>query len=189
MWRQDSMLKANRRDAMGRALRWAAAGAFSAGGSLVAHAGARGQTPDLVPAGGLEVVDDSGASVMLSAERLAALPQRVTLTHTAWTDGVRRFEGPLLSDVMAAAGMAVKPDSLVQARALNDYLIEIPAADFRRWPVILAWSMDGKVLTRRDKGPFWIVYPRDDDRTLSDARYDHRWAWQLRRLTLRPAAR
>ena len=30
-----------------------------------------------------------------------------------------------------------------------------------------------------DKGPFWIVYPRDQHEVLQDIRYDYRWVWQL----------
>jgi hypothetical protein len=38
------------------------------------------------------------------------------------------------------------------------------------------------VMTMRDKGPLWIVYPRDDYSVLHDARYDSRWVWQLNKL-------
>ena len=34
-------------------------------------------------------------------------------------------------------------------------------------------------LTPRDKGPVWIVYPRDNHGVLADIRYDMRWVWQL----------
>jgi hypothetical protein len=69
-------------------------------------------------------------------------------------------------------------------RTLNDYSADIPLSDFMNYDVILAWSMDGQPLTRRDKGPLWIIYPRDAVPELRDERYEHRWVWQLASLLL-----
>ena len=70
----------------------------------------------------------------------------------------------------------------VRATALNDYAIEFDADEFQRYDVLAAWSMDGEVLQPTDKGPLWIVYPRDAHPELQDIRYDYRWVWQLVRL-------
>lgn len=88
-----------------------------------------------------------------------------------------------MRDVLKAVGATAA--TTVMAKALNDYQVEIPVADFQRYDVILASSMDGKVLTARDKGPLWIVYPRDKHGELADERIDQRWVWQLNRLELR----
>ena len=140
----------------------------------------------LQPHGALSV-QYRGAAKRLSAEQIAALPQSTTVTATPWTDGVSRFTGPLARDVLQAAGVRITPGMTVQAQALNGYTVSIPAQDFQRWPVVLAFSMDGKALTRRDKGPLWIIYPRDSDTVLQDAKYDHRWAWQLSQLLVSDA--
>lgn len=137
------------------------------------------------PQAALQVGIATAKPVELSPQQLAALPQHTTVTATPWTDGVAQFSGPLAVDVMKAAGVALAKGMVVQAEALNGYVIDIPAEDFLRWPVILAFTMDGKPLTRRDKGPLWIIYPRDSDKVLQDARYDHRWAWQLRQLRIK----
>jgi hypothetical protein len=42
--------------------------------------------------------------------------------------------------------------------------------------------MDGQYLKIMDKGPIWIVYPRDQYRELQDSLTDKRWVWQLRDL-------
>ncbi len=47
---------------------------------------------------------------------------------------------------------------------------------------VLATKVDGRALTIRDKGPLWIVYPRDHHKILQDAKYDARWVWQLNKL-------
>ncbi|MEQ5801908.1 molybdopterin-dependent oxidoreductase [Halomonas sp. H10-9-1] len=127
---------------------------------------------------GLTNVDDEAR---LDAHMLAALPRERLTTHTSVTDGPQTFEGFLARDLLAA--LQAKGET-VTARALNDYLTEIPAADFERYDVMLADTMNGERLTRRDKGPLWIVYPRDAHAELQDIRYDYRWVWQLRQLEI-----
>ena len=53
------------------------------------------------------------------------------------------------------------------------------------YDVLLAFRMDGQDLTPRDKGPLWVVYPRDAHRELVDAKFDARWAWQIKRLEVK----
>lgn len=107
---------------------------------------------------------------------LAALPQHGYATSTSVSDGRPRFDGVLMRDLLALAG--AKGES-VRARALNDYVFDIPISDFHRYDVLAALTMNGTPLTARDKGPVWIVYPRDDHPELANIRYDMRWVWQL----------
>ena len=112
---------------------------------------------------------------------LESLPQHIIETTTDWTEGVMEFQGPLARDVLDAAGAS---GETVVARALNDYSIEIPSSDFTQYDVIMALQQNGAVLSRRDKGPIWIVYPRDDYEELQTAEYNSRWIWQLREITV-----
>lgn len=119
-----------------------------------------------------------GAAVFDMA-MLKALPKVTLDTSTAVTDGVRRFDGFLMRDLLvhvAASG------ETVTATALNDYVIEFDASEFARYDVVVAYQMDGKPLLPSGKGPLWIVYPRDQHAELQDIRYDYRWVWQLTRL-------
>ncbi|GKY86846.1 oxidoreductase [Sinisalibacter aestuarii] len=97
-------------------------------------------------------------------------------TSTSVTDHQPEFRGVLMRDILARAGAE---GSHVRATALNDYVVDIPIEDFHRFDVLAALYMDGVPLTPRDKGPVWIVYPRDDHSVLADIRYDMRWVWQL----------
>lgn len=117
-----------------------------------------------------------GGQVEILRSDLDALEWREIATSTTVTDGQPLFRGVLMRDILALAGAR---GDLVTARALNDYVIDIPVSDFHDFDVIAALNMDGKALTPRDKGPIWIVYPRDDHRVLADIRYDTRWVWQL----------
>ena len=112
---------------------------------------------------------------------LAALPQKSVETTTVVTDGVRRFDGFLMRDLLDYLGA---DGETVTASAINDYIIDIPMEDFSRFDVLVATHMDGQRLQPSDKGPLWIVYPRDDHDALQDIRYDYRWVWQLVRLNV-----
>lgn len=112
---------------------------------------------------------------------LEALPQKEVSTTSPWTEGSASFRGVLMRDLLAAVGAQ---GDTVQAVALNDYAIEIPAADFREYDVILAMDRDGKPMRVRDKGPLWIIYPLDDHAELRNSRYHARMIWQLKHLTV-----
>ena len=112
----------------------------------------------------------------LTRADLEALPQHALTTATTVTDGTPAFEGFLMRDLLDRMGAEGEE---VIAVALNDYRVTIPLSDFHDYDVIGALSMDGETLSARDKGPIWIVYPRDDHQALQDIRYDTRWVWQL----------
>lgn len=110
---------------------------------------------------------------------LEALPQKTFTTKTPWYPAPVEFTGPLLRDVLAAAG--ARGDKLV-ALALNDYKTEIPITDAMVHGMILARLMNGKPMAIRDRGPLFIVYPFDTKPELQAERYYNRSAWQLSRL-------
>ena len=118
-------------------------------------------------------------TVRLDSEALQKLPQASLETSTVVTDGTHSFTGFLMRDLLEELG--AEGDEVI-ASALNDYIVEIPMTDFTEFDVIVAYSMDGQPLRRNDKGPLWIVYPRDQHQALQDIRYDYRWVWQLSRL-------
>lgn len=113
---------------------------------------------------------------------LESLGVEALTTGSSWTDGVQRFEGVRASKVLAAVGAR---GSAVRATALNDYIAEIPIETLEDYPVLLALRQNGAVLTARDKGPIWIVFPRDDYPSLDDPRIDLQWVWQLRAIDVR----
>ncbi|WP_296473359.1 molybdopterin-dependent oxidoreductase [Roseinatronobacter sp.] len=118
----------------------------------------------------------SDEEIKFTRDDLLGMSQQQLVTATTVTDGRSTFEGFLVRDLLEAHEA---DGEVVIARALNDYQIEIPISDFERFDVIGALSMDGVPLSPRDKGPIWIVYPRDDHPELQDIRYDTRWVWQL----------
>ena len=113
---------------------------------------------------------------------LEAVGTRIVRTSTSWTNGIVEFEGVLITDVLATIGAdAVKS---VRVAAINDYSYTIPFKDVKDYPVILALKMNGKYLTPRDKGPLWVIYPRDDYPELKTKDIDHRMVWQVNAMTV-----
>lgn len=118
----------------------------------------------------------------LDLKIIQSLSHHSLSTSTSVTDGVKKFDGVLMRDLL---NLLSAEGEIVTARALNDYHVDIPISDFHKYDVLLATHMDGKRLLPSGKGPFWIVYPRDKWRQLQDIRYDYRWVWQLHRLTIK----
>lgn len=125
---------------------------------------------------------NGAANARFDMDMLAALPAVQVKTSTSVTDGVRQFEGILVRDFLKSLGAK---GSVVTAIARNEYVVDIPFSDFERFDAIIAYRMDGEPLALRDKGPLWIVYPRDERPELQDIRYDYRWVWQLEALEIR----
>ncbi len=113
---------------------------------------------------------------------LDALPQHGFTTATPWFKTPRRFSGPLLRDVLAAAGAQGKA---LKAVALNNYKAEIPADDAQAFKMLMATRLDDKPMSLREKGPLFIIYPFDDNAELRQERYYSRSAWQLRALEVK----
>lgn len=135
----------------------------------------------------LVVHDTKGQVHSFTSEAIAALPWTQIRTHTRWTEGQQVFRGPLLSEIYAATGMtrADLDGRVLVMTALNDFKIELPAVDAWEYNPILAREMNGEIMSVRQKGPLWVVYPRDDFPALQGSNYDDRWIWQLREIFVR----
>lgn len=113
---------------------------------------------------------------------LKALGLKTIVTSTTWTKGKSKFQGVLARDVIKAVG---GEGASVDAVAVNNYKITIPLSDFEKYDVLFAMELDGKKLTRRDKGPIWIIYPRDAHPELRNEKTDAKSIWQLVKLEIR----
>lgn len=137
------------------------------------------RTPVVLTVSGRVARPNDGARRVFDMPALAGLEQHEIATTTPWHRGVRRFSGPLLREVLADAG--AQGDTL-RAVALNDYRVEIPFDDVRRYDVIVARLLDGQPMAVRDKGPLFIMYPFDRQPDLRNAVYYSRCVWQLKAL-------
>lgn len=117
----------------------------------------------------------------LTLEELDALPQVSFTTSTIWTDGDVVFSGvPLKALLAVVAG----DGTAVEMVALNDYKVEIPISQLEEGAPIVATRMNGEVMSVRDKGPYWVVFPYDlDAKYQTETVYSYS-IWQLNRLEI-----
>ena len=107
------------------------------------------------------------------------LTQSSITTGTSWTP-TSVFVGPLLLDVMQAAGVT---SGTLTFKTLDDYSAPIPWEDLVRYGVILAHSQDGKRLSNKRWGPLWTIYPRDQNPVaLKGPIAESRFIWQVNRI-------
>ena len=145
--------------------------------ALPARALVRPAGPVVLTIGGRVRMPNDGGVAHFDMEMLAALPQMSFTTHTPWYAQARRFTGPLLRDVLAAAGAQ---GTLLRLLALNDYKVDMPYEDAQRHDVIVARLLDDRPMAVRDKGPLFVIYPFDARPELRSPTYYSRSAWQLR---------
>ncbi|MGG5257173.1 molybdopterin-dependent oxidoreductase [Phycicoccus avicenniae] len=87
------------------------------------------------------------------------------------------FRGVLLQSLLDYVGAGNA--TTLHTMAINDYGVDIPAADARKYPVLLATSVDGQRMSVEHYGPTRVIYPTDSF-DLDPVVYDPRWIWQLK---------
>ncbi len=92
---------------------------------------------------------------------LVALPA-VTIQPTVEYDlRVHRLSGPLLADVLKAAGASPAESAELKLHAVDGYTAAIRMADVRRYRFIVATHLDGQPMPLGGLGPLWAVYDAD----------------------------
>ncbi|MDO6963315.1 hypothetical protein [Rhizobium alvei] len=132
----------------------------------------------------LLTVRNAGREFSVTREMLEKLPAReFEALLPGMDDRFHKVKGPLLREIVALTGWTGESISAV---AIDKYETEIPMADLDRFDVITAMEVDGKVLTVRNKGPLWIVYPTKDHPELQlDPIYEGRSIWQLKEIEIK----
>ena len=114
---------------------------------------------------------------------LEALPRSSFTTRTPWyANRPRQFTGVMLRDLLTAVGGQA---STLRATALNDYSVDIPAADWAENDAMLAYWLDGHPMSVRERGPLIVIYAFDDRPELRTAVHYGRAIWQLKNIDLR----
>lgn len=122
---------------------------------------------------------NQGSEAVFDLAMLEALGSETMRTRTPWYDQPVVFQGVLMRKLLQIVG--AYGDSLMVI-ALNDYACQIPAGDFTKFPVLLAYKRNGQLMPISDKGPLFIVYPYDSDPELQSQKYYSRSAWQVAKI-------
>ena len=128
------------------------------GWALVAASGPVGAVTRLAPPEGevlLTVsgrisVTNQGDAARLDRDQLLGWGVDELRTTTPFTDGISTFTGVLGSRLLDGLGAQ---GSSIRASALNDYTIEIPIAELRKYPALFALDRDRQPLSVRNRGP------------------------------------
>jgi len=116
-----------------------------------------------------------------SLAELQELPVSSFETTTIWTEGPQTFEGVSLADLMAHLEVS---EGTIEATAINDYSVTIPMEDTIENGPIIAYFNNGEEMSRRGKGPLWVVYPYDSALEYQTETIYSRSIWQLDRLQI-----
>jgi hypothetical protein len=114
--------------------------------------------------------------IQLDDEHFDKIPQISMTVQMPWYQTPQTFKGPLLRDILKLAGIK---DGYIKLTALNDYTIRFPVSDAFKYDVILARKRNGKIMTVRDKGPLFLIYPFHKHVELLKNEYFRRSSWQL----------
>lgn len=114
--------------------------------------------------------------------QVLAMPVAKIVTTTAWTSK-SSFEGVLLRELLFSVGAQGKT---LRVLGWNNYAADIEWNDLEKYGVILAYKRDGVRLSRKDYGPLFVMYPRDDNPSiLNTPLAERKYVWQVCRIDVR----
>lgn len=160
-----------------------AAMAESTGSEAGSQAGAQEAAQDVLLT--LQLSADDASVQRLTLEDLRALGTESFETETIWTSGVQEFTGVSLARLAQEFDLT---EGVLQARAVNDYMVEVPLSDAVDGGPIIAFERNGQPMSLRTKGPLWLVYPYDSKTEYRNEVIYSRSIWQLDRLTVASGA-
>jgi len=103
-------------------------------------------------------------------------------TKTAWTEGLTKFTGVKLYDLLSAVGA---DPSNIKLTALDGYVYELDRHTDSKYPVIIAYKKDDSYMSVRQLGPLWLMFPFDDHPELNTEENRAASVWQLTHMDLR----
>ncbi len=131
----------------------------------------------------LTVVALDGTKTVFSYDDLVKMPATTFTTSTPWTDEKHAFTGVSFAELLKSNGIN---GGDIRVFALNDYSVTVPAESLTAAGAILAYQLDGKTMSIRDKGPYWVMFPFDSDPDLQTDQYWSYAVWQVKRINAQP---
>ena len=132
----------------------------------------------------LQLILPDKREITLDEAALAALPQVEFETATPWTLGTHRYRGPTLKSVLAQ--QQVDSASAIDVAALNGYQQRVDLSLFAKVPLTLVRYQDDKPLTRRNKGPLWLLVPLSAHADMDVSAIHNNMVWQVIRIEVVP---
>lgn len=130
----------------------------------------------------LTVYDHMGKKHEMTREQLLLLPQTEIKTAIPWSEGESVYSGVTLQAILETMDLSISP--LVTFVALNDYKVAVPKEDFDDHQPIIAIKENGKFMSVRDKGPYWLIYPLSSQPDINNTDFHAKMIWQIRDIHL-----
>lgn len=112
---------------------------------------------------------------------LQALPQGEIITAHPWVSRPHHYQGVDLNRLVARLFGHRRVITLYM-EALNGFSVAVDWPQVSPLAPILAWQDNGKAMSRRNKGPLWLMLPFDRVPKVQQADLLHFMAWQLRNI-------
>lgn len=117
--------------------------------------------------------------IQLTLSELETIDASTVETRTPWHKGKIRFSGVSGAALLKYLGTTATE---VDAVALNDYKVTLPVSDLLDTGLIFATRKNGELMSIREKGPIFIIYPFDANPSLDNEVIYGRSIWQLKAL-------
>lgn len=124
-------------------------------------------------------VSNNGDEAWFDLEMLQALGVTEIRTESPWTEGMAHFKGVRITDVLEAVGAKGRS---FEAQALDKYKVDFTGIDYEKYPIIIAWELNGELLTVRTLGPLWVMFPFSDHAEADTLQHRNASIWQLQQL-------
>lgn len=118
--------------------------------------------------------------------QLQALPGKEITTQHPWSEQLHTYRGADLSALLANL-FAGQDIHTLYLQALNGFSVAVDWQQLAPYQPVLAWSEDGVIMSRRNKGPLWLMLPYHRLSEIQQAEFLHYMAWQLRHITVKTA--
>lgn len=110
---------------------------------------------------------------------LQALPQAQITTAHPWSVTPQHYNGVDLTALfkLLFANRQIKSLNL---EGLNGFSVALEWSKVSDFSPVLAWQENDKLMSRRQKGPLWLMLPYDQAPEMQQANFLHYMVWQLR---------
>lgn len=129
-------------------------------------------------------------ALTLDAQALYRLPQVQIKPTLEYDAKLHTLAGPLLTTVLAAAGVPADGAFTVGMRAVDGYNVNVGLAELARMRMLVATHLDGHPLALGGLGPLWAVFDADSVAPFKDLPLKERFAqcpWGLYHLDVQRA--
>jgi hypothetical protein len=121
-------------------------------------------------------------STVLDWSDLESLPQATIKTASPYFEGEVEFSGPTLRSVINQIDASEKKK--ITFIALNNYRVSGDITKLLSMDAIVATRQDGKTMSIRQRGPFWVMLPLSDRPELDHEDFHRFMVWQLDQIKL-----